>query len=191
MFAIDHVDGRIVSDECQHGAGQIERTRVNPAMIERAKLGHTLGGFYLCGPCVGLGRGTVHALYVGAEQATLEVGSARGYDGIARMPVQTQRGGFDLFLDVFAHPKALVLFVVAHAYASIAATDGELFLVRAPFGACGRSIDSQHDQFGLPRLAVVAPHVGVAIRAARHYAIRLRRPVDAQHFRRMLIQRLI
>ena len=101
------------------------------------------------------------------------------------MPIKTECGRTNLLLDVFGHPEALRLLVVADTNATVSAADRKLLLIGTPADTGGRLVDAQHHKLGLPRLAVEAPHVRVLVCAACHNAIGLGRPVDAQYFGRV------
>ena len=125
---IHHVNTRVVTNERQRRASEVEGAGVHPATVARGKLGDAVSRPQVAGDPRRLLRPlAVHFGHVRHEDATLEVAAAGGDQRIVRVPVQAEGGGAELLLDVLGHPEALRLFEVADANAAVSTADRKLF----------------------------------------------------------------
>jgi len=108
-----------------------------------------------------------------------EVGGTSGDEDVVGVPVDAEDGGADGALDVLADPPVVVLLKVAHGYALRPTRHCELVPPRAPLDLGGCSVDSQDGEGGLPLLALLGPHVRIAVLGAGHDSVGVRSPVNA------------
>lgn len=74
----------------------------------------------------------------------------------------------------------VVLFLkVADGDEARSTAQGELVLQWWPLHTGSCTVDAHQDQGGLPHTILQSPHIGVAVRGARHNAVGLRGPVNA------------
>ena len=134
-----------MTNKCEDISGKVKRARMHPSMICRRVFSNAVSRLNLVTPWCGRRWRAVYFWHVGAKYSTLKVSAARCYQYIVWMPVETKCCRANLLLNVFRHPKTLVLFVVTHTNTAVATTHSEFLLIWTPFDAGGCTVYSKHD----------------------------------------------
>merc|ERR1719270_3365637 len=163
---------------------------MNPAAAHRrvAELRHQLPNRHLLAPRR-LAGPLLDVLDEAGEHPDLEVGGAARQENIVGVPVKRSHSGLQWLFDVLSDPPVHASLVVADGDDLGTGADGKFVLLRRPANAGGGSVNPEKYKSVLPSTVILFhPNVGVPIRRAGHYPVRLGSPIYASDSEIMLVQ---